>query len=487
MVKVIGSSTFMHHLLLMITFLVFVLFFSWILHRYNPKMVLVRPVHEFYLNKVHYQNQVGRKEFGQIDRFLEKNNGFYRNLSIDGRAKFIHRMEEFIADKSFVGSHGLVIQDQHRWLIASGAIMITFGSDDYIYRNVREIMVFPQEFFHPALKRKLKGGSSRYQVLLSWNNTVLGFEDDNDALNLAIHEFAHAFEFTLKHYPSTHKRFRSYSILLDDIAEGAFHVIRNEQPDVFRKYAQTNRKEFFAVALEYFFEQPEHFVQSFPELYAHLAVALNLNPLNKEKDYILDKKFVEGMNRSLRKKAIPDELSTMISSTSDWPQWAIAIGFLFCGPIAMILLSNFQEVPDYVAWMWPITSIIVAGFAYQKYLKSDYMSLFVFVAYTSFGVAPIILSAFMALNFLVVSNRVEKTLMMPIVIANKYTDNVFIENREDTDFNCDYMNPFYLGKGFIKQNEVSVGDSMQISVYEEEHFPGWIMYNGFIADRLKYN
>jgi len=470
----------------MITFIVFVLFFAWILHRYNPKMQLVRPVHEFYLNKIHYHNQVGRKEFGQIDKFLEKNNGFYRNLSLPGRAKFIHRLEEFIVDKSFIGSHGLIIEKQHKWLISSGAIMITFGSDDYLFKNVREIVVYPEEFFHPALKRKLKGGSSRFQILLSWNNSLKGFEDDSDALNLVIHEFAHAFEFTLKHYPSTHTRFRSYKTLLDDIAEGAFHVIRNERPDVFRKYAQTNRKEFFAVALEYFFEQAEHFVQSFPELYAHLAVALNLNPLNNEKDYILDEKFVDGMNQALGEKSIPSELSTMANSTSDWPQWAIIIGFIFCTPFAWMLDLMFQEMPVNLFLMWVLTAALTGVFAYGKYLKSEYMSPLIFGAYTIFGVTPILIASFLGLNVMYVRDYGEDKVMLPIVRVNSTYGQVGIGNNRNTDYNCRFFNPIGLGKDFMKKNDVEIGDSVLVTIYREEHFPGWIMYNGLDLEGFKH-
>lgn len=469
-----------------ITFIVFVLFFAWVLHRYNPKMKLVRPAHEFYLNKIHYHNQVSRKEFELIDAFLEKNNGFYRNLSLPGKAKFIHRLEEFIADKLFMGSHGLAIEDQHRWLISSGAIMITFGSEDYLFKNVKEIVVYPEEFYHPALNKMLKGGSSRFQILLSWNNSLKGFKNDSDALNLVIHEFAHALEFTLKHYPSSHKRFRAYSSLLDDIAADAFRVIRNEQPDVFRRYAQTNRKEFFAVALEYFFEQSEHFVQSFPELYAHLVAALNLNPLNKKKDYILDKKFVEGMNRLLGKNSIPSELSTIANSTSDWPQWAIIIGFIFCTPFARMLDLMFQEMSVNLLLMWVLTTALTGVFAYGKYLKTDYMSPLIFGAYTVFGVTPILITSFLGLNVMCVRYNGEDRAILPIVKVNSTYGQVAIGNNRNTDYNCQFFNPIRLGKDFMQENDVEVGDSLLVTIYREEHFPGWIMYNGLDLEGFKH-
>ena len=44
----------------MFTYIAFVLVIAWLVHAYNPKYALVRPVHEFYLNKVVFQNRVSR-------------------------------------------------------------------------------------------------------------------------------------------------------------------------------------------------------------------------------------------------------------------------------------------------------------------------------------------------------------------------------------------------------------------------------------------
>ena len=45
-----------------------------------------------------------------------------------------------------------------------------------------------------------------------------------------------------------------------------------------RRYALTNKEEFFAVAVENFFERPEKFKMTLPELYSILARLLNQDP-----------------------------------------------------------------------------------------------------------------------------------------------------------------------------------------------------------------
>ena len=52
--------------------------------------------------------------------------------------------------------------------------------------------------------------------------------------------------------------FLDQSALMNFIGEGRWeiHRMRNGESDFFRKYATMNDHEFFAVAMEYFFEQP---------------------------------------------------------------------------------------------------------------------------------------------------------------------------------------------------------------------------------------
>jgi MtfA peptidase len=50
-----------------------------------------------------------------------------------------------------------------------------------------------------------------------------------------------------------------------------------------RAYAGTNQPEFFAVAVEYFFELPREFKQDLPELYAVLSAMLRQDPAAMER------------------------------------------------------------------------------------------------------------------------------------------------------------------------------------------------------------
>ena len=60
-----------------------------------------------------------------------------------------------------------------------------------------------------------------------------------------------------------------------------FIKLKNAQSEVFRTYGGTNIREFFSVAVEHFFEDPQHFSQTLPELYLEMCRLLNQDPVNK--------------------------------------------------------------------------------------------------------------------------------------------------------------------------------------------------------------
>lgn len=49
-----------------------------------------------------------------------------------------------------------------------------------------------------------------------------------------------------------------------------------------RSYASTNQQEFFAVCVEHFFEASKSFRENLPQLYSHLCILLNQDPLQPD-------------------------------------------------------------------------------------------------------------------------------------------------------------------------------------------------------------
>lgn len=107
-----------------------------------------------------------------------------------------------------------------------------------------------------------------------------GLQQPEDGLNLLLHEFAHALwlEHKLMHH--------NYKVLevawikqFEELATAEMTKLAQDEHHFFRRYAFSNMEEFFAVAVENFFERPEKFNQSVPALYAVLTNVFKQNPL----------------------------------------------------------------------------------------------------------------------------------------------------------------------------------------------------------------
>jgi Mlc titration factor MtfA (ptsG expression regulator) len=64
-----------------------------------------------------------------------------------------------------------------------------------------------------------------------------------------------------------------------DLCYQEIEKINTGESEFFRAYASTNSQEFFAVAVENFFERPEQFSQQHKRLYDTLVKMLNQDPL----------------------------------------------------------------------------------------------------------------------------------------------------------------------------------------------------------------
>jgi hypothetical protein len=105
-------------------------------------------------------------------------------------------------------------------------------------------------------------------------------ENQKDGVNLGIHEVAHALKLENQIYYNAESEFfnpevyHSFQLLADEeIAK-----IKAGNLTVFRSSGGLNDDEFFAVALETFFEKPHEFFQYNPELYGNLVRLMRQDP-----------------------------------------------------------------------------------------------------------------------------------------------------------------------------------------------------------------
>ena len=227
---------------------------------------------------------------------LAKRVPYVRRLPADLQLQLKKHIQVFLAEKSFVGCNGLVINDEIRVTIAAQASLLLLNRGGH-FPNLRQILVYPGAFVvdrvHAAgggvmqdRREVLSGESwSQGQVILSWDDTLEGAAVPDDGRNVVIHEFAHQLD--QENGPANgapplpHRRnYRQWSRVFSSEFDRLQREAANGEATFFNHYGATNAAEFFAVVSEVFFEQPYRMAAEHPALYRELSAFYRIDPLS---------------------------------------------------------------------------------------------------------------------------------------------------------------------------------------------------------------
>lgn len=220
---------------------------------------------------------------------------YYDKLSFQMRIKFLLRVKNFITDKSFEKKGDFEITDEMKTLIAASAIQVTFGLDSYKFDYFETIVILPDSYYSNLTNHYHMGEVSLNGVIIiSWKDFINGYSNPSDTYNVGLHEMAHALDFEQKLDDGDFDfYFGNYFDKWALIAKAEYENIHNERASFLRKYAGTNEREFFAVCVESFFEAPEQFKEKLPQIYHHLCILLNQDPMN------VDFKLIQQPKRNI--------------------------------------------------------------------------------------------------------------------------------------------------------------------------------------------
>jgi Mlc titration factor MtfA (ptsG expression regulator) len=230
-------------------------------------------------------------------RILKRRVPVFRRLPVDLQLQLKKHMQVFLAEKPFIGCAGLQVTDEMRVTIAAQAclLLLNHPRPDY-FPNLRQVLVYPGAFAVSRVhsdgavvrdQRQVLAGESwqQGQVILSWQDALEGAAVADDGRNVVIHEFAHQIDQAngpangAPLLPTTRDRRRWSRVWNEAFAELQAQAARGE-PSLFSDYGATSPAEFFAVASEVFFEQPQQMAWEAPELYRELARFYRVNPIN---------------------------------------------------------------------------------------------------------------------------------------------------------------------------------------------------------------
>ena len=208
---------------------------------------------------------------------------YYQRLDPKKKIQFEKRVNRFIRLKHFVPRDFAEVSDEMKVLISASAVQLTFGLHEIYLTHFDRILIYPDAYFSFINRQYHKGEvNPRHGVIvLSWKAFQEGYEQSTTAMNLGLHEMAHALHLEDKIIYGQEGCCLDEKLLVEyqNLSQNVIKKIQNGQEQFFRKYAATNDEEFFAVSIECFFEKPSGFLENHPKLYHTLASILKQDPL----------------------------------------------------------------------------------------------------------------------------------------------------------------------------------------------------------------
>lgn len=228
--------------------------------------------------------KVFRRKLAKSDlEILEKKFPYFARLSDVHKREFCEKLETILTTKEFIGIGGIYLVSQEmELLIGATIVMVTFGWKKVRLPHFKRILIYPNAYYSTISKTYHKGevNPKLRTIVVSWNCFKEGISDEHDGVNLGIHEIAHALHLENLIKSNSENNFldpivfKEYSVL----AKQELENLLSSQSSFFRRAGAINEYEFFAVALENFFERPHEFFNYNQSLYSTLVRLLRQDP-----------------------------------------------------------------------------------------------------------------------------------------------------------------------------------------------------------------
>lgn len=210
---------------------------------------------------------------------LNTNVDFYVRLNADKKTLFEQKILAFLATVKIEGV-GLEITSLDRLLVASSAVIPIFGFENWQYKNLTNVLLYPdtfnQDFQFEGGERNIMGmvgsGYMNGQMILSQAALRHGFSKSAGKENTGIHEFVHLLDKSDGATDGIPENLMAHEYTLPWVKMMHEEIgrIEDNKSDI-NPYAITNQAEFLAVISEYFFEKPEILKDKHPDLYYMLS------------------------------------------------------------------------------------------------------------------------------------------------------------------------------------------------------------------------
>jgi hypothetical protein len=212
--------------------------------------------------------------------FLLERYDHYERLPPELRRRFEDDLRLFLLEKRITGV-GIDASEELRLLVAASAVTLSLGWTDEDWDRLTEVLLYPDDFDRDYAF----GGSDLAGETHAWGTVILSaptleesFEYDSDGYHVGLHEFAHLLELQQAQFAGTPAGLEGEAARAwADLVPKEMERLRHGK-SVLDEYGAGDPVEFFAVAVEAFFERPQELRRRHRELYEILASWFRQDP-----------------------------------------------------------------------------------------------------------------------------------------------------------------------------------------------------------------
>jgi MtfA peptidase len=203
-------------------------------------------------------------------------------------------VQVLLAEKHFEGAGGIEVTDAMRLAIAGQAALLQLRADADHYPGLDTILIYPDTFVvdlpepdedglvHEGPDERAGESWQRGVVVLSWQDAAREAAARN-GFNVVLHEFAHQLDDQSGEADGTPLlRTAELAMQWARAFQPAFErhqrLLRRRREVLFDPDSAESPTEFFATAVELFFEYPGDLRQEYPDVYRVLSDYLELDP-----------------------------------------------------------------------------------------------------------------------------------------------------------------------------------------------------------------
>lgn len=227
---------------------------------------------------------------------LDQRSAHWALLGAPERDRLGELADTLLTTKNWEAARGITLSDEVRTVVAAQAALVILGLDETWYDAVGTIVVRRGAMRKPPptpswgpVSGVVSGSPGpvdgeahhgRGPVMINWTSARREAANPRFGRDVVIHEFAHKIDMrdsTIDGTPFIEDEAERQRWI--EVGAAEFAAVRaGTAGDLLRPYAATNPGEFFAVATETFFTQPDRMATEKPDLYAVLRTFFGQDP-----------------------------------------------------------------------------------------------------------------------------------------------------------------------------------------------------------------